>query len=130
MSTIVHFPFTAYQNYLKKEIPHWLNWHKDWLHFKGKKLILFYEDMLLDLHKSLKMLCEYLNVKKVCTEERIQCVIENSKGNFKRKKHVQEGNYYTNANKKQIEDYKKTVYKLLGDCIDRGECIADHKLTV
>ena len=123
LKTLFCFP-ADWQTYLNVEIPKWLEFYNDWLSFTGPKLLLFYEEMKSDLKSSLRQLCEFLNVTQVCSEERIECVVENSAGNFKRAGSVVDNTaYFTREQMIRLETDKDLLYSKLTDCVRDNMCV-------
>ena len=85
-NVILKFPFSEWKLYVHNETDKWAEFHKDWFSFKKPKLILFYQELKSDLRSCLRQICQFLKTEEKCTPERIDCVLNNSQGNFHRKK--------------------------------------------
>jgi len=85
--------------------------------------------MVEDLHNSLQQLCSFLGVRDICTKQRIECVVNNSEGNFKRKKPKNERSPYPKKILKLIQHSILEVFRLINNCINSGMCTAAHQMT-
>ena len=74
--------------------------------------------MVVDLRSVLVRICDFLEMKNICTEERIKCVLDNSKGTYKRKSSKSSFDPYTKPMRKminrQIQLIKGKLLKVLG----------------
>ena len=78
-----------WEDYAKSRARKWVSWSLAWIDLKkNPKLIIFYEDMVRNLKTTLNKMCDFLEMKHVCNKDRIECVIQNSEGKYKRKKLV------------------------------------------
>ena len=109
--------------YVKTEIDKWVRFHKDWFSFKKPKLVVFYEELKSDLRSCLQQFCQFLKTKDKCTPERIDCVVNNSTGNFYRKKVKENVSPYTEQMLEYVREKVEEVYKRLELCVRSGSCV-------
>ncbi|XP_013402580.1 WSC domain-containing protein 2 [Lingula anatina] len=96
---------TTWPEYIRFEAKRWLMFNLDWLHlFEKPLMVLAYSDLLKNTHDTVVRLTKFLNIS--VTEERIQCVLENSQGKFQRyARKVIDFDPYNKSMRRKIDAY-------------------------
>ena len=75
--------------------------------------------MVRDLRPALNRICEFLQLKHVCTEERMECVMKHSEGKYRRDKSAKIAfDPYTEVMKARLNDVIKEVKENLLKTLD------------
>lgn len=86
-----------------------LSWGRN---FSGPVLIIYYEDLVDDVEKTLRDILRFIDYP--INEDLIRCAILRKEGIYRRKKRLLAFDPYTAAMKKMIEEKRTQVYTELG----------------
>lgn len=86
-----------------------LSWGRN---FSGPTLIIYYEDLVDDVEKTLRDILRFIDYP--INEDLMRCAILRKEGIYRRKKRLLAFDPYTTAMKKMIEEKRTQVYAELG----------------
>ena len=87
----------------------WTNTNLDWLLFKRKLHVLFYEDLLDNLPEEMRRIIEFLDLD--IDEQSFECMLRQRDGIYKRRKRNLTFDPFTKTLRKRIDFCKKIVDK-------------------
>lgn len=102
-----------WMKFVHTKLINWQNTNLAWgLNFTGDVLIVYYEDLVDNVEKTLRDILNFLNFK--INEELLSCAVKRKEGIYRRKKRLLNFEPFTTSMRKMIEKKRIQVYEELG----------------
>lgn len=91
----------------------WEQTNLSWKNFSGPVLIVYYEDLVDDVEKTLRNILKFIAYHPI-NEDLVQCAVNRKEGIYRRKKRFLAFDPYSTTMKRMIEEKRTQVYAELG----------------
>lgn len=90
----------------------WEQTNLSWKNFSGPVLIIYYEDLVDDVEKTIRDILKFIDYR--INEDLLRCAVNRKEGIYRRKKRFLAFDPYSMTMKKMIEEKRTQVYAELG----------------